>query len=133
MRDCPGLLTAEEVLHCLSDPEVRVLVNTVVAQLSGGQMIFDICNAMIMKRTGANVGGHGRIPPMDPGGFQEIRQLVPKLELITEYKPSEMAAFPRFLYWWRALYRIQEINLTLRSFERMLFYRYSNASSETRS
>jgi O-methyltransferase involved in polyketide biosynthesis len=132
-RDRPGLLVAEGVLHYLSETEVKALLNAVVAHFTGGQMIFDICNSMIVKRAGANVGNTGATYKWGMDDPQDIRKLEPNLELIKEYKPSEMAAFSRFPAWWRALYRLQETNLTLRRMERTLVYQYQGARSESRS
>jgi methyltransferase (TIGR00027 family) len=123
-RDRPGLLIAEGVLHYLSETEVKALLNAVVAHFPGGQMIFDICNSMIVKRAGSNVGGTGATYKWGLDDPQDIRQLEPKLELIKEFKPSEQVAFSRFPLWWRALYHVQEISPTLRRMERTLVYRY---------
>jgi methyltransferase (TIGR00027 family) len=123
-RDRPGLLIAEGVLHYLSETEVKALLNAVVAHFPGGQMIFDICNSFIVKRAGSNVGGTGATYKWGLDDPQDIRALEPKLALVREYKPSEQVAFSRFPFWWRALYRIQELNLTLRRMERVLVYRY---------
>jgi methyltransferase (TIGR00027 family) len=123
-RDQPGLLIAEGVLHYLSETEVKALLNAVVAHFPGGQMIFDICNQMIVKRAGSNVGGTGATYKWGLDDPQDIKQLEPKLELIKEFKPSEMVAFSRFPLWWRALYRAQEVNLTLRRMERTIVFRY---------
>jgi hypothetical protein len=35
-----------------------------------------------------------------------------------------MVAFSRFPLWWRVLYRVQEVNATLRRMERTVVYRY---------
>jgi O-methyltransferase involved in polyketide biosynthesis len=123
-RDQPGLLIAEGVLHYLSETEVKALLNAVAAHFPGGQMIFDICNSFIVKRAGSNVGGTGATYKWGLDDPQDIKQLEPKLELIKEFKPSEQVAFSRFPLWWRALYRIQEVNPTLRRLERMVVYRY---------
>ncbi len=123
-RQHPGLLIAEGVLHYLSETEVKALLNAVVAHFPEGQMIFDICNKMIVKRAGSNVGGTGATYKWGLDDPQDIQQLEPKLELIKEYRPSELVAFSRFPLWWRALYRAQELNLTLRRMERTLVYRY---------
>jgi methyltransferase (TIGR00027 family) len=123
-RDRPGLLIAEGVLHYLSETEVKALLNAVVAHFPGGQMIFDICNSMIVKRAGSNVGGTGATYKWGLDDPQDIQQLEPKLELIKEFRPSEMVAFSRFPLWWRALYRVQEVNPTLRRMERTIVYRY---------
>jgi methyltransferase (TIGR00027 family) len=123
-RDQPGLLIAEGVLHYLSETEVKALLNAVVAHFPGGQMVFDICNSMIVKRAGSNVGGTGATYKWGLDDPQDIQQLEPKLELIKEYNPSEMVAFSRFPLWWRALYRVQELNPTLRRMERTVVYRY---------
>ena len=123
-RDRPGLLIAEGVLHYLSEPEVKAILNRVVAHFPGGEMIFDICNSIIVKRAGANVGGTGATYRWGLDDPQDIQRLEPKLELIKEFRPSEQVAFSRFPLWWKALYRVQEINPTLRRMERTIVYRF---------
>jgi len=123
-RDRPGLFIAEGVLHYLGETEVKTLLNAVVAHFPSGQMIFDICNSMIVKRTGSNVGGTGATYKWGLDDPRDIRQLEPKLELIKEFRPSEQVAFSRFPLWWRAVYRVQELVPTLRRMERTIVYRY---------
>ena len=123
-RDRPGLLIAEGVLHYLGEKEVKALLNVVVAHFSSGQMIFDICNSLIVKRAGSNVGGTGATYRWGLDNPQDIKQLEPKLELIKEFRPSELVAFSRFPLWVRALFRAQELNSMLRRMERMVVYRY---------
>lgn len=123
-QERPGLLIAEGVLHYLSETEVKALLNAVVAHFPGGQIIFDICNRFIVKRAGSNVGGTGATYKWGLDEPQDIQQLEPKLELIKEFRPSEQVAFSRFPLWWRTLYRVQELNLTLRRMERIIVYRY---------
>ncbi len=123
-RDRMGLLIAEGVLHYLSEPEVKALLNAVVAHFPGGQMVFDICNTMIVKRAGSNVGGTGATYKWGLDDPQDIHPLAPKLELVKEFRQSEQVAFSRFPFWWRAVQRLQETNPTLRRMERMLVYRY---------
>ncbi len=123
-RDRPGLMIAEGVLHYLSETEVKALLNAVVTHFPGGQMIFDICNPFIVKRAGSNVGGTGATYKWGLDDPQEIKALEPKLELIKELRPSELVAFSRFPLWWRALFRVQELNPTLRRMERTIVYRY---------
>ena len=120
----PGLLIAEGVLHYLNEADVKALLNAVVAHFPSGQMIFDICNSFIVKRAGSNVGGTGATYRWGLDDPQAIKRLEPKLELVREYKPSEVVAFSRFPLWWRALFRVQELNLTLRRMERVLVYRF---------
>jgi O-methyltransferase involved in polyketide biosynthesis len=132
-QDRPGLLIAEGVLHYLSEPDVKALLNAVVAHFPGGQLIFDICNPFIVKRAGSNVGGTGATYKWGLDDPQDIKQLEPKLELIKEFRPSELVAFSRFPFWWRVLFRVQEVNPTLRRMERTIVYQYENASSESRS
>jgi len=123
-RDRPGLLLAEGVLHYLSETEVKALLNAVVAHFPGGQMIFDICNSMIVKRAGSNVGGTGATYKWGLDDPQDIQQLEPKLELVREISMHELVAFSRFPLWVRMLSRIQDINATLRRMERTVVYRY---------
>lgn len=120
----PGLMIAEGVLHYLSETEVRALLNAVVDHFPSGQLIFDICNTMIVKQTGKNVGGTGATYRWGLDDPQEIRQIEPKLELVKEFKPSELVAFSRFPLWLRAMFRVMETNTTLRRNERIVVYRY---------
>jgi O-methyltransferase involved in polyketide biosynthesis len=123
-RDKPGLLIAEGVLHYLSETDVKALFNAVVTHFPSGQMIFDICNSFIVKRAGSNVGGTGATYKWGLDDPQDIKQLEPKLELIKEFKPSELVAFFRFPLWLRFFFRVQEANSTLRRMERTVVYRY---------
>lgn len=123
-RDRPGLLIAEGVLHYLSETEVKALLKVMAAHFPTGQVIFDICNSFIVKRAGSNVGGTGATYRWGLDDPQDIKRLEPKLELIKEFKPSELVAFSRFPLWLRTLFRIQELNLTLRRMERLVIYRY---------
>jgi O-methyltransferase involved in polyketide biosynthesis len=123
-RDRPGLLIAEGVLHYLGETEVKALLKAVVAHFPSGQMIFDVCNTLIVKRAGSNVGGTGATYKWGLDDPQDIRQLEPQLELIKEFNPSELVAFSRFPFWLRALFHTMEVNSTLRRMERILVYRY---------
>ena len=123
-RDRPGLFLAEGVLHYLSETEVKVLLNSVVAHFPGGQMIFDICNSFIVKSAGSNVGGTGATYKWGLDDPQDIKRLEPKLELIKEFSMHELVGFSRFPLWVRALFRAQEVIPTLRRMERMVVYRY---------
>jgi O-methyltransferase involved in polyketide biosynthesis len=123
-RDRSGLLIAEGVLHYLSETEVKALLNAVVAHFPSGQMIFDICNSMIVKRAGSNVGGTGATYKWGLDDPQDIQQLEPRLELLKEYKPNELAGFDRFPLWLRVLFRAMEISPTLWRAERTITYRY---------
>jgi O-methyltransferase involved in polyketide biosynthesis len=123
-RDRPGLLIAEGVLHYLNETDVKALLNTVVAHFPSGQMIFDICNSFIVKSAGSNVGGTGATYKWGLDDPQDIKQLEPKLELIKEFKPSELVAFSRFPLWLRVLFRAMQVSPTLRRMERIVIYRY---------
>jgi O-methyltransferase involved in polyketide biosynthesis len=123
-RDRPGLLVAEGVLHYMSETEVKALLNAVVAHFPSGQMIFDICNSMIVKRAGSNVGGTGATYKWGLDDPQDIQQLEPKLELIKEFRPGDLVAFDRFPLWLRGLFRAMEVSPALRRMERLIVYRY---------
>jgi len=123
-RERPGLMIAEGVLHYLSETDVKALLNAVVGHFPSGQLIFDICNTMIVKQAGKNVGGTGATYRWGLDDPQDIKQLEPKLALIKEFKPSELVAFSRFPLWLRAMFRVIETNMTLRRNERIVVYRY---------
>jgi O-methyltransferase involved in polyketide biosynthesis len=129
-RNGAGLLIAEGVLHYLSEMQVKALLNAVVAHFSGGEMIFDATNPFIVKRAGSNVGGTGATYKWGLDDPQDIKQLEPELELVKEFKPSELVAFSRFPRWLRVLFRVMELNSTLRRAERILVYRYEVAGAE---
>jgi O-methyltransferase involved in polyketide biosynthesis len=123
-RDRSGLLIAEGVLHYVSPPEVKALLTAVVAHFPSGQLIFDICNTFIVKRTGSNVGGAGAASKWGLDDPQDVKRLEPKLELVKEYRQSEQVAFDRFPLWFRVPYRLQELNPILRRLERIMLYRF---------
>ena len=123
-RGRPALLIAEGTLMYLSEAEVKALLNAVAGRFPGGQMIFDVVHPVILKRVGSNVGGTGATYKWSLDDPQDIKRLEPKLELIKEFRPSEQVAFSRFPLWWRALYRVQEINPTLRRMNRTVVYRF---------
>ena len=123
-RERPGLMIAEGVLHYLRETDVKALLNAVVAHFPSGQLIFDICNTMIVKQAGKNVGGTGATYRWGLDDPEDIKQLEPKLGLIKEFKPSELVAFSRFPLWLRAMFRLMEKNTTLRRNERIVVYRY---------
>ena len=123
-RERPGLMIAEGVLHYLNETDVKALLNALVAHFPSGQLIFDICNTMIVKQAGKNVGGTGATYRWGLDDPQDIRMLEPKLELIKEFKPSELVAFSRFPLWLRAMFRIMETNMTMRRNERIVVFQY---------
>jgi O-methyltransferase involved in polyketide biosynthesis len=123
-RERPGLMIAEGVLHYLSETDVKALLNATVAHFPSGRLLFDICNTMIVKQAGKNVGGTGATYRWGLDDPQDIKQLEPKLELIKEFKPSELVAFSRFPLWLQAMFRLMEKNTTLRRNERIVVYRY---------
>jgi hypothetical protein len=77
-----------------------------------------------VKRTGSNVGGTGATYKWGLDDPQDIKQLEPKLELVKEYRQSELVGFDRFPLWFRVPYRLQELNSTLRRLERIIVYRF---------
>jgi len=125
-RDRPALLIAEGVMQYLSEAEVKALLNAVASRFPGGQIIFDACHPWIVTRAGRNVGGTGATYRWGLDDPRDIKRLEPKLELIKEFKPSELVAFSRFPLWCRALYRLIEVIPSLRRMERTLVYRYKD-------
>jgi methyltransferase (TIGR00027 family) len=123
-RDRPALMIAEGVLHYLSEMEVKALLNAVVAHFPGGQMIFDICNSMIVKRAGSNVGGTGATYRWGLDDPQDIKRLEPRLELVKELSMQDLVGFSRFPFWVRGMYRLIELSSTLRRMERAVVYNY---------
>ncbi|WP_376794670.1 class I SAM-dependent methyltransferase [Thermogemmatispora sp.] len=130
-RARPGLLIAEGVLPYLSEAEVKALLTAVVDHFPRGQVIFDACNRMMVRRAGSNVGGTGATFRWGLDDPQDLKQLEARLELVREFRPSEVVAFSRFPLWWRAQTRIMEVHPALRRMERILVYRYGESAPET--
>jgi O-methyltransferase involved in polyketide biosynthesis len=123
-RDKPGLLIAEGVLHYVDPTEVKALLNAVVEHFPRGEMIFDICNTYIVKRAGSNAGGTGATYKWGLDDPRDIKQIEPKLELVEEITAPGLVGFSRFPFWVRGLFRVLEVNPTLRRMERTVVFRY---------
>ena len=123
-RDQPVLLLAEGVFQYLGEADVKALLNAVVAHFPSGQVVFDACHPMIVKRRGSNVGGTGATFRWGLDDPQDIRQLEPKLQLIKEWSMHELVGFDRFSLGVRALLRAQDMNPTLRRLNRIVVYRF---------
>jgi O-methyltransferase involved in polyketide biosynthesis len=132
-QDRPGLLIAEGVFQYLSEAEVKALLNAVVAHFPSGQVIFDAVHPSVVKRVGSNVGGTGATWKWGIDDPQDIKQLEPKLEVIKEFRTRELVGFSRFPLWVRALLRAIDVNTALRRMNRIVVYRYEDASSGSRS
>ena len=132
-RDRPGLFIAEGVFQYLSEAEVKALLNAVVAHFPSGQVILDAVHPSVVKRVGSNVGGTGATWKWGIDDPQDIKQLEPKLEVIKEFRTRELVGFSRFPLWIRPLLRAIDVNTALRRMNRIVVYRYEDASSGSRS
>ena len=133
-RDRPGVLIAEGVFQYLSEAEVKALLGAVVAHFPSGQVIFDAVHPSVVKRVGSNVGGTGATWKWGIDDPQDLKQLEPKLEVIKEFRTHELVGFSQFPLWIRPLLRAIDVNTALlRRMNRIVVYRYEDASSESRS
>ncbi|HVU11771.1 MAG TPA: class I SAM-dependent methyltransferase [Phototrophicaceae bacterium] len=121
--DHPVLLVAEGVLPYLSEPTVRALLNAVTQHFPSGQLAFDVEASWVMKRD-KNVGDTGASYQWALDDPQDIHQLEPKLELVKEYRTTELVSFDRFPPLVRGMFRAMEPIKAVRRMERIVVYRF---------
>ncbi len=117
----PVFVVAEGVMMYLTEDIVKKLLNWITGNSSGGQMVFDAWNHLALrgaqrqgiKGTGASFGWAIDDP-------QDIRKLDPRLQLIKEYRTTELVAYTRMSWAMRALVHVMDLFPTLRRTNRVL-------------
>jgi O-methyltransferase involved in polyketide biosynthesis len=123
-KDHPGLIVAEGVLCYLPPENVKALLNAVTAHFPSGEMIFDAMPSYFVKTTGKNVGGTGATYKWALDDPADIKQLDPKLEPVKEFRMHELVGYDRFALPLRGMYRLMELNPSLRRADRICVFRY---------
>jgi O-methyltransferase involved in polyketide biosynthesis len=123
--DAPAMIVAEGVLMYLNEETVGQLLNRLTGHFPAGQIVFDAWNHLALqaaqrrgiKSTGASFGWAIDDP-------QDMQNLAPALQLIREYRTSELVAFSRMSAPMRALVRGMDVFPSLRRMNRMLMYQF---------
>ncbi|AKB77397.1 hypothetical protein MSHOH_0914 [Methanosarcina horonobensis HB-1 = JCM 15518] len=86
-------------------------------------MVFDALNPFAAKNI-TNIGGTGASYKWGLGDPQDIKKLEPKLNLIKEFRTSELVAYSRLPLAMHAIVRVMDTIPTLRRMNRVLLYRF---------
>lgn len=130
----PALIVAEGVTMYLTEPTVKALLNAVVLQMPAGQVAFDAHTPQLIRlanRSGASIGGTGATFHWGIGNPRDIKQLEPRLELVTERQAHQLAAFSTLPWGMRLILRSVDLIPALRIM-RCLLYRFERLSAPQR-
>ncbi len=124
--DRPAMIVAEGVMMYLTEAVVRPLLNGLTNHFPGGQIAFDALSRLGARsakadRSVRSTGATFRWGIDDP---RDIKQLDPKLELITELRTAKMPGYSHLPGMMRALVRMMEPIPALRRLNRLLLYRF---------
>jgi O-methyltransferase involved in polyketide biosynthesis len=125
-QDHPALIVAEGVTMYLTEDIVKALLNALTEHFSSGQFAFDVHTPQLVRwltKTGANVRGTGATFGWGIDDPQDIKHLEPRLELITELKAHDLAAYSNMPWSMRGLVRVMDTIPALRVM-RCLLYRF---------
>jgi O-methyltransferase involved in polyketide biosynthesis len=123
--DSSVMVVGEGVMMYLTGEIVKQLLNGITNHFTGGQIVFDAWNHMALrgaqrrgiKETGASFGWAIDDP-------QDIRKIEPRLQLIKEFRTTELVAYTRMSWAMRLLVRVMDVIPTLRMMNRVLLYQF---------
>ncbi len=124
--DRPAMIVAEGVTMYLTEEIMKALLNRLTDHFPSGQMAFDAHTPQLVRwitKTGANVRGTGAAFGWGIDTPEDIKHLEPRLELITELRAHDLAAYSRMPWTMRTLVRVMDFIPALRVM-RCLLYRF---------
>jgi hypothetical protein len=104
-------------------------INALTGHFPSGRMAFDVHTPQLVRwltKTGANVRGTGATFSWGIDDPQDIKHLEPRLELITELRAHNLAAYSNMPWNIRALVRLMDAIPTLRIM-RCLLYQFERS------
>lgn len=125
--DRPVWVVAEGLTYYLSPSDMKTLLNGITGHFPSGQLAFDAVGSLgakVSKRnasiqaTGATIGTWWIDDP------RKIKQLDPKLELVTELRAVDAYGYERLPVSLRALLRVMNLFPSLRRINRLLRYQF---------
>jgi len=120
------MIVAEGVTMYLTEEIMKALLNRLTDHFPSGQMAFDAHTPQLVRwitKTGANVRGTGAAFGWGIDTPEDIKHLEPRLELITELRAHDLAAYSRMPWTMRTLVRVMDFIPALRVM-RCLLYRF---------
>jgi len=125
-HDHPAMIVAEGVTMYLTEDILKALLKALTDHFSSGQLAFDAHTPQLVRwltKTGANVRGTGATFSWGIDDPQDIKHLEPRLELITELRAHNLAAYSKMPWTIRSLVRVMDAIPALRVM-RCVLYRF---------
>jgi O-methyltransferase involved in polyketide biosynthesis len=122
--DRPAMIVAEGVTMYLTEQIMQALLNALTDHFASGQLAFDAHTPQLVRwlmKTGATVRGTGATFGWGIDNPTDIKRLEPRLELITELKAHDLAAYATMPWSMRALVRAMDIIPALRVMRCLLY------------
>jgi O-methyltransferase involved in polyketide biosynthesis len=122
----PAMIVAEGVTMYLTEEIIKALLRALTDHFPGGQLAFDAHTPQLvrwLRKTGARVRGTGATFGWGIDDPEDMKQLEPRLELITELRAHSLAAYSKLPWTMRALVRMMDTIPALRVM-RCLLYRF---------
>ncbi len=102
------MIVAEGVTMYLRQDIIKALLNALTDHFSNGQMAFDVHTLQLvwwLTKTGATVRGTGATFGWRIDHPQDIKQLEPRIEPVTELKSHDLAGYSKMSWNMRLLVR----------------------------
>jgi len=127
--DRPAMIVAEGVTMYLTEEIIKALLNALTDHFPSGQLAFDAHMPQLVRwltKTGATVRGTGATFGWGIDNPEDIKRLESQLELITELRAHDLAAYAKMPWSMRALVRVMDTIPALRVM-RCLLYRFQRS------
>jgi O-methyltransferase involved in polyketide biosynthesis len=127
--DRPVMIVAEGVTMYLTEEIMQALLNALTDHFPSGQLAFDAHTPQLVRwltKTGATVRGTGAMFGWGIDNPADIKRLEPRLELITELRAHDLAAYAKMPWSMCTLVRVMDTIPALRVM-RCLLYRFQRS------
>jgi len=127
--DRPAMIVAEGVTMYLTEEIMQALLQALTDHFPSGQLAFDVHTPQLVRwltKSGATVRGTGATFGWGIDNPADIKRLEPRLELISELKAHNLAAYARLPWSMHLLVRAMETIPALRVM-RCLLYRFQRS------
>jgi len=127
--DRPAIIVAEGVTMYLTEEIMQALLKALTDHFPSGQLAFDAHTPQLVRwltKSGATVRGTGATFGWGIDNPADIKRLEPRLELITELRAHNLAAYTNMPWSMRILVRVMDIIPALRVM-RCLLYRFQRS------
>jgi O-methyltransferase involved in polyketide biosynthesis len=125
----PVMIVAEGVTMYLTEQIMQALLKALTDHFASGQLAFDAHTPQLVRwltKTGATVRGTGATFGWGIDNGADVKRLEPRLELITELRAHDLAAYATMPWSMRTLVRVMDSIPALRVM-RCLLYRFERS------